>query len=114
MRLGSLPIIALLLAGCIGGGNSTVTLDNDELAAAEGDARVDCLDQGTLTIAIARIDSGSVRVRVLDGDGAEVFIDVFEQREAGTIDHGLFGAPGTWRLQANGTFQGRITATLAC
>ena len=108
-------LVAVMLAGCTAsGGVSQFTLSNDDVAPASGEGTVSCGDQATLEVAVGRIDDGSVRLRVLDGGGATAFDETYESGDAGSLDHGLFGAAGTWRVVGSGTFAGRITAQLSC
>lgn len=99
-------LIVMLLAGCSAsnGPDGQSAQGAGHLAynggsPGEHQATSPCDDRGTLSWA-GNLASGKVDVRVLDGEGKQVFSVLYSQVGQSSDTKPVLGAPGQWTLQA--------------
>ncbi len=110
-------LIALVaLSGCVySGSDATLSFKSNTPQNNDSEASAECGDSAELTVETRGVRSGTVRVRVHDGDGFTVFDETYVAGEGGVDARGLFGTPGTWMLEMQAfAVEGQMMAQLSC
>ncbi len=110
-------VLLILMAGCVfdSEGSTSLSFASNVPKDYEGQGNVDCQQETVLSIAMMGLRTGSMRVQVFDGDGATAFDQTYLGGEGGEDERSLFGAPGQWTLQMQGSLgEGKASVTLSC
>ena len=119
LRLASttaLVLLTALLAGCSGGGGNVIQLVDGQNFAASGTrtASGSC-DTDALVQVTASGQSGSFRVRVLDGDGDQVYDSGTVSGSAVDQSLDVEGASGKWTVHVDRmAYSGSYTVQVVC